>query len=448
MTAQWNSRASFILATVGAAVGLGNIWRFSYVAGENGGAAFLLIYLFFVLVIGLPLVIAELAIGRNSGGDPVRALDVPEVRGLWRRLGWIGVISAILVSSYYAVIAGWALKYLFGAVSGQLWTSAAEGYGAYFESFIASAIEPVLWQAVMLMMTGLVVVRGVKDGIERINVYLMPFLVVIVVAMAGYALTLPGSGGGVDFLIAPDWQAFTRPSVYLTALGQAFFSLGLGVAVFVTYGGYLNRATPIPSSAVAVAVGDTAFALVAGVAIFGTVFALGGDPAAGPRLAFVTLPQLLLELPGGRWIGIVFFFLLSAAALTSMVALFEVPVAALTSRLGWGRPKAVGVLVAVLFALGLPLALSYGPLAGLGWSGTPLLDAVDQSVSNLLLPVSGLVIAVLVGWRIERQRALSAVDLGPGLLGTAWLWSIRFFAPVTILLILAQSFGLFRQVVN
>lgn len=443
MSAQWKSGTSFVLATVGAAVGLGNIWRFSYVAGENGGAAFLLIYLFFVLIIGLPLVIAELALGRNSKGDGVSALEVRELNGVWRKLGWIGVISALLIASYYAVIAGWALKYLAGAITGQLWASAGQGYGAYFESFIAAGLEPVLWQAAVLVLTGLVVIRGLKGGIELINVFLMPLLVLIVLAMAGYAMTLPGSEGGIGFLLKPDWSAFGRPAVYLTALGQAFFSLGLGVAVFVTYGGYLSRSTAIPSSAVAVVLGDTAFALVAGIAIFGTVFALGGDPAAGPRLAFVTLPQLLLELPGGRWIGIVLFFLLSAAALTSMVALLEVPAAAAINRIGWSREKAVVVLTVVLFVLGLPLALSYGPLAGLAWSGTPLLDVVDQTVSNLLLPVSGLVIALVVGWRIEKHQALATADLAPNAWGMAWLWSIRLIAPVTIMLILAQSLRLF-----
>jgi NSS family neurotransmitter:Na+ symporter len=443
MTAQWKSSTSFILATVGAAVGLGNIWRFSYVAGENGGAAFLLIYLFFVGIIGLPLVIAELALGRSSSGDAVSALDVRDRPAVWRRLGWIGVISAVLIASYYAVIAGWALKYLFGSLTGQLWTSAAQGYGSYFDSFIAAGVEPVLWQATMLVLTGLVVIRGVKDGIERINVYLMPLLVLIVIAMAGYAMTLPGSKRGLMFLLTPDWNAFTRPGVYLTALGQAFFSLGLGMAVFVTYGGYLSRATSIPSSAAAVALGDTAFALLAGIAIFGTVFALGGDPAAGPKLAFVTLPQLLLEFPGGRWIGIVFFFLLSAAALTSMVALIEVPVAALINRLNWSRERAVITLSGALFILGLPLALSYGPHAGLAMDGVPLLEVVDQTVSNFLLPISGLVIALVIGWRIEWRHALAAADLGDGAWGLAWLWSIRLIAPATILLILAQSLRLF-----
>lgn len=442
MTSYWSSRTSFVLATIGAAVGLGNIWRFSYVAGENGGAAFLIIYLVIVAAIGLPLVIAELALGRGSAGDAVSAFESRGGCKWWGLVGWFGIITAVLITSYYAVIAGWALKYLAGAVTGELWQTAADGYGGFFDSFIASDLEPAIWQAGMLAMAALVVVNGVKAGIERLNLLLMPLLITIVAVMAAFALTLPGSGGGVAFLLAPDWSAFARPEVYLTALGQAFFSLGLGVAVFVTYGGYLDRNTRIPSSAAAVAIGDTAFAVLAGLAIFGTVFALGADPAAGPKLAFITLPQILLQLPGGQWIGALFFFLLTAAALTSMVALVEVAVAALINRAGWTRRKAVIVLIPALFVLGLPSALSHGLLSGARPFGLPLLDFVDQTASNLFLPLSGLLIAALVGWHMRRPVALAAADMDLRHWGGLWIWSLRILAPVTILLILARSAGL------
>jgi neurotransmitter:Na+ symporter, NSS family len=439
MATQWKSRTSFVIATIGAAVGLGNIWRFSYVAGENGGAVFLLIYVFFVIVLGLPLVIAELALGRSSSGDAVSAFESLGIRGIWRKLGWVGVAGAVLIASYYAVIAGWSLRYFIGAVTGELWQSAAAGYGTYFDSFIASGFEPVAWQAVMLLLTAVVVAAGLKGGIERVNLVLMPLLALIVFGMAMYAITLPGSERGVAFLVSPDWSAFLRPSVYLTALGQAFFSLGLGVAVFVTYGAYLSTATPIPASAVVVAVGDTLFAIVAGVAIFGTVFSLGGDPAAGPKLAFITFPQILLDLPAGRWIGALFFFLLSAAAITSLVALVEVPAAALVNRSGWPRRKAVAFLALGIFVLGLPSALSYGQIPALHFAGMPLLDVVDQSVSNFLLPVSGLVIALVMGWQVERRLAVRSADLSSGIASAMWLWSLRVVAPVTILVILARS---------
>ena len=443
MASQWGSQGGFILATIGAAVGLGNIWRFSYVAGENGGAVFLLIYLVFVVLIGLPLMIAEIAIGRRHPGDAVSAFEADGISGLWRKTGWPGVISAVLIASYYAVVAGWAFKYFAGAVSGDLWQAAATGYGGYFDGFIAGQFEPVIWQALALGLAAAVVAKGIKGGIERVNILLMPVLVVIILGMAGFAMTLPGSGRGAAFLLAPDWSAFGRPAVYLNALGQAFFSLGVGVAVFVTYGGYLGASNRIPSAAVAIVLGDTAFAILAGVAIFGTVFALGGDPAAGPKLAFITFPQILMELPGGRWIGMIFFFLLSAAALTSMVALLEVPVACLMNRAGWPRLRAVSVVAAVIFLLGLPSALGYGVLAGITLSGMALLDAIDHAVSNFLLPVSGLLIALLAGWHLNRSSMIAAAGMKGTALGVLWIWSLRVLVPVMILLIIVRSLGLF-----
>jgi NSS family neurotransmitter:Na+ symporter len=443
MQEQWRSRTGFILATIGAAVGLGNIWRFAYVAGENGGAVFLLVYLVFVVLIGLPLVVAELSLGRRGGSDAVTAFERAAPASPWRFAGWIGVVGGFLILSYYAVIAGWALKYFFGAVTGGLWAAAEKGYGSYFEGFIANAAEPVLWQALMLIIAASVVARGVNAGIERINAWLMPLLALIVVGLALFALTLPGSGRGVTFLLAPDWGAFGRPTVYLNALGQAFFSLGVGMAVFVTYGSYVGRNTRLPASAAAIVAGDTLFAIVAGLAIFPAVFALGGDPGAGPRLAFITFPQILLEMPAGRWIGIAFFFLLSAAAVTSMISLLEVPVAYVVSRLGHARPLAASVVAGTIFILGIPSALSYGVLTHVHFAGQPLLDGIDQAVSNFLLPAGGLVVALLVGWRLNARTALEDADLAAMLVGQLWLWLLRVAVPLVIVIILMRSLQLF-----
>jgi NSS family neurotransmitter:Na+ symporter len=443
MQEQWGSRAGFILATIGAAVGLGNIWRFAYVAGENGGAVFLLVYLVFVVLIGLPLVVAELSLGRRVGSDAVTAFESAAPAGPWRFAGWIGVAGGFLILSYYAVIAGWALKYFFGAVTGDLWAAAEKGYGSYFEDFIANAAEPVLWQALMLAVAAFIVARGVNAGIERINGWLMPLLALIVVSLALFALTLPGSGRGVAFLFALDWSAFGRPTVYLNALGQAFFSLGVGMAVFVTYGSYVRRDIRLPASAAAIVAGDTLFAMVAGLAIFPAVFALGGDPGAGPRLAFITFPQILLEMPAGRWIGIIFFFLLSAAAVTSMISLLEVPVAYAANRLHYARPAATWTIAGAIFILGIPSALSYGILSSLQVAGLPLLDGIDQAVSNFLLPAGGLVIALLVGWRLDPRTALSDADLAATLIGQFWLWLLRVVVPLVISIILMRSLRLF-----
>ena len=436
---QWGARRGFILATIGAAVGLGNIWRFSYVAGENGGAVFLFIYLVCILLVGLPLVIAELSLGRSAQGDAVAAYELADNGGFWRHLGWLGVAGSVLILSYYAVIAGWALKYFTGAAIGTLWTTAEAGYGAFFSTFIADGGEPVGWQAAMLALTTFTVAGGVQGGIERINRYLMPVLVVIIASLAAYTMSLPNAGAGVRFMFAPDWSAFAEPKVYVAALGQAFFSLGIGMAVFVTYGSYMPRNFSLATSATAIAFGDSLFAIVAGLAIFPAVFSFGVDPAAGPELAFITLPQVFLAMPGGKVIGTVFFLLLSAAAFTSMVALLEVPVSVAVQRLKLRRWTASGLVGGIVFVVGVPSALSFGTLSHIQIGRYGILDAIDAGVSNFLLPLGGILMALFVGWRVRQSVSLREADLTDSRFGIAWLWLLRILVPITILGILLQS---------
>jgi neurotransmitter:Na+ symporter, NSS family len=436
---QWTSRSGFILATIGAAVGLGNIWRFSYVAGENGGAVFLILYLIFVLLIGLPIVIAELMLGRRAQGDAIAAFEQPGDTSIWCYLGWIGVIGAFLILSYYAVIAGWALKYFVGAATGTLWSTAEQGYGAYFKSFISHKGEPIGWQAAMLAASVYIVAGGVQKGIETVNRWLMPLLAMIIVALALFSLSLPGSSKGISFLFSPNWSVLGKPEVYIAALGQAFFSLGVGMAVFVTYGSYMPRSFPLPTSAAAIAFGDSLFAIVAGLAIFPAVFAFGIDPAAGPELAFITLPQVFLQMPSGALAGTVFFFLLTAAALTSMVSLLEVPVAMAVHRLKLQRWHATGIIGLVIFVLGLPSAMSFGLLEHIKFGRHGILDAIDAGVSNFVLPIGGVLIALFVGWRVAKNDALNESELGGTRLGVAWYWVLRAIAPLAILAILLES---------
>ncbi|MFT7134873.1 MAG: NSS family neurotransmitter:Na+ symporter [Akkermansiaceae bacterium] len=436
---QWGSRYGFILATIGGAVGIGNIWRFSYVAGENGGAVFLFIYLAFVFFIGVPLMIAELAIGRHAKGDAISAFEISGKTSRWRGVGWLGILAAVLLLSYYAVIAGWALKYFAGAVTGDLWRAAGAGYGGYFEEFISHSGEPLIWQAVVLMMASLIVVGGVRQGIERLNRILIPVLAVIIIVLAGFSLSLPNSDVGVSFLLTPDWSVLTKPEVYAAALGQAFFTLGIGMVFFITYGSYMPRTFSVPTSAIIIAVGDTAFAIIAGLAIFPAVFAFGGNPAAGPELAFVTLPQVFLEMPAGPVVGSVFFLLLAAAAITSMVALLEIPVAALIHRTHYTRRQAAIGMTFCVFLLGVPSALSYGVLSDIRFGTHGILDAIDYSVSNFLLPVTGILTALYVGWRFDRAKLLQETDLGDSRLGVFWLWLVRILVPAAILGILIKS---------
>jgi NSS family neurotransmitter:Na+ symporter len=437
----WQSRAGFVVATIGSAVGLGNIWRFSYVAGENGGGAFLLVYALAVALIGLPLVVAELALGRRGGGDTVAAFAAASPKSPLRHAGWIGACGAVFILGYYAVIAGWALKYFSGAALGGLWTAAMSGYGAYFEQFIANGGEPLGWQSAMLLASMLVVSAGVRGGIERLNLWLMPLLAIIVVVLAAFALSLPGSSAGVRFLLEPDWSVLARPGLYMAALGQAFFSVGVGMAIYITYGSYLPPAFRIPASALTIVVGDTLFAIAAGLAIFPAVFAMGADPAAGPRLAFVTLPQLFLAMPAGTMVGPIFFFLLAAAALTSMISLLEVPVAVAMQRLRWSRPKAVAATGLLIFSIGVPSALSYGVLESVRLAGMPVLDAVDQATSSLLLPLGGVAAALAAGWAWDRRIAMEAADLSSTRLGPVWRWLLRYGVPATIAAILLRAAG-------
>ena len=436
---QWSSQSGFILATIGSAVGLGNIWRFSYVAGENGGGAFLVLYLIYVFVIGLPLVIAELALGRRAQGDAIAAFAGPVTGSHWQYAGVFAGAGAVLILSYYSVIAGWALKYFAGASLGHLWDKAAEGYGRYFQSFISHTGEPVIWQAAMLIATALVVAGGVRGGIETLNRWLMPLLAVIIIGLAVFAVTLPGAQRGTAFLLAPDWSALARAEVHAAALGQAFFSLGIGMAVFLTYGSYMPRSFRLPRSAVAIAIGDSCFAIVAGLAVFPAVFSFGIDPTSGPELAFITLPQIFLQMPGGVLLGAAFFFLLSAAALTSMVSLLEVPVAMLVQRLAVSRRRATALVGATALVLGLPSALSFGLLSEVRIGRHGILDAADAAVSNFLLPLGGILIAFTVGWRLSRKDAIGESELKHARLASTWLWVLRLLVPLTLATILLQS---------
>ena len=435
MREQW-TRSGFLLAGVGSAAGLGNIWRFSYVAGENGGAAFLIIYLLAVILIGLPLVIAELAIGSKGRNDAVATLRHEAPTGHWYITGGISVVGGFFILGFYSVIAGWALKYFIGAVDGSLWApQQLNAYGVYFEGFIAQPFEPLGWQLLMIALTTIVVAGGIRNGIEAVNRLLMPLLCLIVIGLAAYSLSLDGAEKGLDFLFSPDWSAFTRPAVYIAAIGQAFFSLGIGMAIFLTYGSYLDPKQSITKSASIIVLGDSLLAITAGLAIFPAVFAFGIDPAQGPELAFITLPGLFSQMPGGRLLGTLFFGLLAGAALTSMFSILEVPSAYLARRLSCSRRKATLLAAGLSFIAGIPPALSFGIFEQITIGGQNLLDSYDYAISHLLLPTGGILIALFTGWGWGKSRALEAAGLGNSKLGSFWFFSLKYIGPVVILTI-------------
>lgn len=434
---QWHSHRGFLLAALGSAVGLGNVWRFSYVAGENGGGAFLLVYLLTVLLVGVPLLLGEFALGRRMQSESATAVArlIPASR--WRHAGLIGVIAAGLILAYYAVIAGWVFSYAALYLTGMSQGLLNHGIANAFQAHVGAALEPLLWQAAAMALAAGIIARGVEKGIEKVSLLLMPVLALLLLALALHSATLPGIGQGLRFLFQPDWSVLASPSVYLAALGQAFFSIGLAMGVMVTFGSYQPASRPLPGAAVAIALGDTLFAIAAGLVIFPAVFSFGLNPAQGPGLAFVVLPEVFAQMPGGAWMGAAFFLLLSIAALTSMVSLLEVVVASAMQRWGWSRPRATVQVAAVLFALGVPASLGFGVLQDVTLvGGRSILDAMDFLAVDLLLPLNGLLLAVLLGWLWPRHEALDAADLTTSRLGRAWHASLRYLVPVLVLCIL------------
>lgn len=416
------------------------------VAGENGGGAFFFVYLACVLMIGLPITIAEFVIGRAQGATAGSTADLDgksagtERSGHGGLLGILAVVTAFIILSYYSIVSGWALKYLFGSATGALWEQAAGGYGGFFSSFVASAWEPIFWQATMLALTAWTVSGGVRKGIERANRILMPSLLLIVVALAVFGLTLPGARAGLAFMFAFDPAAFAEPRVYLAALGQAFFSLGVGMAIFITYGRYLRPSYRIAESSAAVAIGDSLIAVLAGIAIFTAVFSFSMHPAEGPELAFITLPQVFLVMPGGKLVAVAFFALLVTGALTSMVSVLEVPVAHLERRTGWDRPRLAVLIAAASLALGVPSTLGFGVLSDIVWHDRGIMGNLDYLVSNLLLPLGGLLVVLRVGWRWRRVDARRSAFGSDGFLARLWHWFLRFAAPVLIAIIIVRGF--------
>lgn len=435
---RWGSRGAFIMAAIGAAVGLGNIWRFSYVAGEYGGAAFLIVYLAFIIVLGVPLVVAEVAIGRHSQADAIESYRVISGNPIWQAPGVLGVMSSSLIMTFYLVVAGWALKYLAGALTGALWQQEANAYGGYFATFIADPWEPVLWQFLMALGATAVVAAGVRAGIERVARIVMPLLAVIILLLAVRGITLLGGEKGLVFLLQPDWRHLTSPDIYLAAIGQAFFSLSLGMGLYVTYGSYLGAEHRLPSAAATVAIGDTLIAILAGIAIFPAVFAFGLDPASGPPLVFITLPQVFMAMPAGQFLGVLFFLLLAAAAFSASISGVEIPTAYVMRRLRWPRGLAAAAVGMMIFIAGIPASLGFGVWKDIAWGGRNILESTDYLVSNVLLPAGGLLTALFVGWRWSGP-ALKETALESSWIGYAWVVLLRFVIPALIALIFIRA---------
>lgn len=425
----WSGRFGFIMATAGSAVGLGNVWKFPYEAGQNGGGAFLLLYLSFVALFGLSLVMAELVLGRTTQRNPVGAFAALGGKG-WSVIGGIGVLAGFVILSFYIVVAGWTLAYLGFMVTGSLGADAA-ALGERFGAFVSSPISPIAYAALFLVICVGVVIGGVNAGIEKASRILMPALFVLLLILVLRSVTLPGAEEGLRYFLQPDWSKVTMDTIS-SAIGQAFFSLSLGMGCLITYGSYLRSNDAIAGSATIVVGLDTLVAVLAGLMILPAVFAFGFDPSAGPGLTFITLPAVFAQMPGGAFFGIAFFGLLAVAALTSAISLLEVVVCYFTDEHGLSRRKATILVACIAFLLGIPASLSLGVWSAFTVPGTEkgIFDFMDFTASNVMLPLGGLLTAVFVGWRWSEpaREALHAGGVPPALT-SAWIFILRFVAP-------------------
>ena len=426
---QFGSRIGFILASAGSAVGLGNIWRFPFVAGENGGAAFVFIYLLLVFSIGMPVMLAEFVVGRRGQGDPVGSLR--RVAGkFFTPLGGMGIIASMIILSFYAVVGGWTIKYAIGAMMGSLGTDVASA-GAMFGSFIENPMAVVFYQGLFMLATYGVVAKGIGNGIEKFCTLFMPVLFLLLIVLAVRSVTLPGAAEGLAFYLKPDFSK-VNGAMILAALGQAFFSLSIGIGVMLTYGSYLHKSEPIVSPAFQICFLDSFVAFIAGLVIFPAVFAFGFEPGAGPGLTFVTLPAVFSKMPGGALFAVLFFSLLVIASLTSSMSQLEVISAYFVDERKWDRKKATLVLAVFAFLLGLPSALSLG--GGLDIFGKSFLDAMDFIASNVIMPLGGMGFALLAGWMLHgmAKEELTGPEGKGSFIYLAWRVICCVVAPVAI----------------
>jgi NSS family neurotransmitter:Na+ symporter len=394
---KWGSRTGFLLAGIGSALGLGNVWRFPYIVGQNGGGAFLIPYLVSVLLLGIPLMILEFAVGREFKGSVVSSLR--KIRSEFKWVGFVALIVALVVLSYYLVITGWTFAFFLFALTGTEFA---------FDNLTHTYLSPAFF-TIVVFVTSFIVARGIRGGIEKTNMMMVPAFVFLLVVMVVYALSLPNAVVGVSYYLTPDFSILADFSVWIAAFGQAFFSLGVGFGILLTYGSYLDERINLVSDSGIIAFFDLLISFISGLLIFPIVFSFGFEPASGPKLAFATLPLIFAQVPYGSLLAGIFFLLLFFAALTSAISLLEVGVAVLVDETALSRFKATVLLSGVIFVLGLPAALSYSRL-NLQLMNTPVLDLLDTSFGPLGLILSALFISVSVTWFIDKRVIVNQIN--------------------------------------
>jgi NSS family neurotransmitter:Na+ symporter len=444
----FSSSFGVLAATLGSAVGLGNIWKFPSLTGANGGAGFLLIYLLATLVIGLPVMIAEITMGRAAKANPITALQKlsPKKSLPWWLVGVAGMLAAFLILSFYSEVVAWVFAYVFKAIGGSILSSDRHVTESAFGALIGDPVQSLLWQWAVLVFIGGILLMGVTKGIEGITKKLMPVLFLLLLLLCAVSLSLDKAADGLAFLFHPDFSKITA-SVILTAMGLAFFKLSLGMGTMMTYGSYFRDEQNIPATTLRVMLADLFVSLLAGIAIFPAVFTFGFEPSAGPSLVFITIPAVFSQIPGGQLLMIAFFVLASVAATGAMLSLMEVPVVILHERLGMSRPKATLLTIACLVVLGSTCALTNNLLAGFKLFGMNMFDLFDFVSSNVLLPLGGISLALFVGWVWGADKFHQAVS-NQGTLANRSVASVVFFllryvSPLLILLVMLKGLNLF-----
>ncbi|HUD97761.1 MAG TPA: sodium-dependent transporter [Woeseiaceae bacterium] len=448
----WSSRTAFLLAAIGAAVGLGNIWRFPYLAGENGGSAFVLVYILCIAVVGIPILIAEMMMGRRGGMSPIGTMTVlareAKASRHWRKAGWLAVATIFMAGTFYYVVASWVLAYILLSIEGAFSGIDAEGTSGIFASLLADPLRLSLWFGIFMAMTIFVVASGIRKGLERAVKLLMPSLFALLLVMVGYAAFAGDFARGWSFLFRFDVSRIT-PTVVLAAVGQAFFTLGIAQAVMITYAAYMPRHVRLPQAAVVIAGADLLVAILAALMIFPIVFATGLAPDSGPGLIFETLPIAFGQMPGGRVFATLFFVLLAIAALTSTISGVEPIVSWAEEHRGWHRRR-VSILVGLaLWLVGLASVFSFNIWSGFTpldmfrpFHGKTLFDIFEYVTVNVMMPINGLIIAVFAGWLMSKSAVMDELSIADGPLYAVLRFLLRIVAPIAIVTIFLTSIAL------
>jgi NSS family neurotransmitter:Na+ symporter len=440
------ARTTFILAATGSAVGLGNIWKFPYVAGQNGGGAFVLVYLFCVFLICLPVFMAEAMIGRNAEKNPVDAMAIASIQSgrsvWWKLVAVMGVMTGFLILTYYSVVAGWSLDYMFASLMGAFNGISSAEAGQYFDNLVGSFRTEVIWHSLFMLITTVIIAGGVNAGLEKALRIMMPVLFGLLLLMLMYSIFATDEfAKGAAFLLSPDFSKLTLGSL-TSALGLAFFTLSLGMGAIMAYGAYMPRQNNIIRMSASVAILDTSVALVAGLAIFPIVFANGMEPSAGPGLIFVNLPTAFGEMPGGQWVGFLFFVLIAIAALSSAISLIEPATSWISEHFGLKRKYVAACFGLSVWSVGLLAAASFNVMDDVKLFGMNFFDLFGYMTDNIMLPLVGLLIAIFAGWLLSQ----SVIDREIGVSGEraerVWRFLVRYVAPVAIILVMMVQLGL------